>query len=235
MIGKDRGDAVQRADAVHGDGAELARVGQHVRGGRVGDDRAPGDHFGRVVVGQPGPGVYAPRAEERLVGVELGEERFGLGAVAGRVAGPDLPAAQLQLDLVPGGEFHRGRHRVRQHPAAERLGQGPGHLQRGRADIDHDGVLRRDQGRREPGDGQLPFAVQGAAGGEAVLGRPHRQRPAVDPLEQAPVPQAAQVAPDRLGGDAEPLGQVLGGDRLSLAQFGQDGPAALSRQHTAPL
>jgi hypothetical protein len=179
--------------------------------------------------------VHAARAEEGLVGVELGEERLGLRAVAGRVAGPHLPAAQLQLDLVPGGEFHRGRHRVGQHAAAERLGQGPGHLQRGRADVDHDRVLGSDHPRREPGDGKLLIAVQGAAGGEGALGRPDRQRPAVDPLEQAPVPQATQIAPDRLGGDAEPLGEVLGGDRLDLAQFGQDGPAALSRQHTAPI
>jgi hypothetical protein len=234
VIGEDRGHPAERADAVHGDGAELARIGQHVRSGRVGDDRAPGDHLGRVIVGQPGPGVHAARAQEGLVGVELGEERLGLRAVAGGVAGPYLSAAQVQFDLVPGREFHRGRHRVGQHPAAERKGQGPGHLERGRADVDDDRVLGRDHRRREPRDSQLPVLVLGAAGGEGALGRADRQRTAVDPLEQPPVPQSAQVAPDRLGGDAEPLGEVLGGDRLGLAQFGQDGPTALSRQHKAP-
>jgi len=206
VIGQDRGDAAQRADAVHGDGAELAGIGQHVGLGRVGDDRAPGDHLGRVVVGQPGPDVHAARPEERLVGVELGEERLGLRAVAGRVARPHLPAAQLQFELVPDRELHRDRDRVGQHPAAERLGQGAGHLERGGADVDHDRVLGCDQRRREPGDGQFPLVVQRAAGGEGVLGRADRQRPAVDPLEQAPVAQAAQVAADRLGRDAEPLG-----------------------------
>ena len=98
-VGEDRGDGAQRADPVHRDRAELAGIGQDVGVGRVRDDRAPGDHLGRVVVGQPGLGVHAAGPEERLVGVELGEEGLGLGAVAGRVAGPYLPAAQQQVDL----------------------------------------------------------------------------------------------------------------------------------------
>ena len=125
-VGEDRGDAAQRADPVHGDRAELARVGQDVGGGRVRDDRAPGGHLGRVVVGQPGLRVHAAGAEERLVGVEVGEEGLGLRAEAGRVAVPDLPAAQQQLDLLPVGERHRGGHRVRQHPAAEGFRAAPG-------------------------------------------------------------------------------------------------------------
>jgi hypothetical protein len=179
--------------------------------------------------------MHAARPEERLVRVELGEERLGLRAVAGRVARPDLTAAQQQVDLVPGREHHRDRHRVGQHPAAEPGGQRPGHLERGRPDVDHDRVLRLDQRRREPRDGHLAVAVQGAARGEGALGRPDRQRPAVDPLQQAGVTQAAQVAPDRLGGHAEPLGQVLGRDRLGLAQLGQDHPSALSWQHRGLL
>jgi hypothetical protein len=59
----------------------------------VRDDRAPGGHLGRVVVGQPGLGVHAAGAEEGLVRVEVGEECLGLRAEAGRVALPDLPAA----------------------------------------------------------------------------------------------------------------------------------------------
>jgi hypothetical protein len=146
-VGEDRGDAAQRADPVHGDRAELARVGQDVGGGRVRDDRAPGGHLGRVIVGQAGLRVYAAGAEERLVGVEVGEEGLGLGAEAGRVAVPHLPAAQQQLDLVPVGECHRGGHRVGQHPAAEGFRQRPGHLERGGADVDDDGVLGLDQRR----------------------------------------------------------------------------------------
>jgi hypothetical protein len=234
VIGEDRGDAAQRADPVHGDRAELARVGQDVGGGRVRDDRAPGGHLGRVVVGQPGLRVHATGAEERLVGVEVGEERLGLRAIAGRVAVPDLPAAQQQVDLFPVGERHRGRHRVRQHPAAEGLRQRPGHLQRGGADVDDDRVPGLDQGRGQPRDGQLPLGVQGAPGGEVALGGPDRQRAAVDPLEQPPVPQPAQVAADRLQRHAEPPREFLGGDRLGLAELGEDGLAALSRQHTAP-
>jgi hypothetical protein len=59
----------------------------------VRDDRAPGGHLGRVVVGQSGLRVHAAGAKERLVRVEVGEERLGLRAEAGRVALPDLPAA----------------------------------------------------------------------------------------------------------------------------------------------
>jgi hypothetical protein len=113
----------------------------------VRDDRAPGGHLGRVVVGQPGLRVHAAGAEERLVGVEVGEEGLGLRAEAGRVAVPDLPAAQQQFDLLPVGERHRGGHRVRQHPAAEGFRQRPGHLESGGADVDDDGVLGLDQGR----------------------------------------------------------------------------------------
>ena len=63
---------------------------------------------------------------------------------------------------------------------------------------------------------------------------PDRERAAVDPLEQAPVPQPAQVAADRLQRHAELPREFLGGDRLRLAKLGEDGLAALSRQHTAP-
>jgi len=200
----------------------------------VRDDRAPGGHFGRVIVGQPGLRVHAAGAEERLVGVEVGEERLGLRAEAGRVAGPDLPAAQQQFDLLPVGERHHGGHRVGQHPAAERFRQRPGDLERGGADVDDDRVLGLDQGRGQLGDGQLAHRVQGAPGGEVALGRPDRERAAVDPLEQPPVPQPAQVAADRLQRHAEPPREFLGGDRLRLAELGEDGLAALSRQHTAP-
>ncbi len=119
------------------------------------DDGAPGGHLGRVVVGKTGLGVHPAGPEERLVGVEVGEERLRLGAVAGRVAPPHLPAAQQQVDLRPVGQGHRDRHRVRQHPAAECLGQRPGHLERGGADVDDDGVVRLDQGRGQPRDGLL--------------------------------------------------------------------------------
>jgi hypothetical protein len=200
----------------------------------VRDDRAPGGHLGRVVVGQPGLRVHAAGAEEGLVRVEVGEERLGLRAEAGRVARPDLPAAQQQLDLIPVGERHRGGHRVRQHPAAEGFRQGPGHLQRGGADVDDDRVLGLDQGRGQLGDGQLARRVQGAPGGEVALRGPDRERAAVHPLEQPPVPQPAQVAADRLQRHAEPPREFLGGDRLRLAELGEDGLAALSRQHTAP-
>ena len=176
-IGEDRGDAAQRADPVHGDGAELAGVGQHVGGGRVRDDRAPGDHLGRVIVGQAGLRVHAAGAEERLVGVELGEERLRVRAEAGRVARPHLPAAELDLDLLPGGEFHRHGHRVGQHPAAERGGQRPGHLERGGAHVDDDRVLGLDQRRGQPGNRLFALAVQGAAGGEV---------PSVDRTDSAP-------------------------------------------------
>ena len=233
-VGEDRGDAAQRADPVHGDRAELARVGQDVGGGRVRDDRAPGGHLGRVIVGQPGLRVHAAGAQERLVGVEVGEEGLGLRTEAGRVAAPDLPAAQQQLDLLPVGERHRGGHRVRQHPAAEGFRERAGHLQRGGADVDDDRVLGLDQGRGEPGDGQLARRVQAAAGGEVALRGPDRERAAVDPLEQAPVPQPAQVAADRLQRHAVLPREFLGGDRLRLAKLGDDGLAALSRQHTAP-
>jgi hypothetical protein len=201
----------------------------------VRDDRAPGGHLGRVVVGQAGLRVHAARAEERLVGVEVSEEGLGLRAEAGRVAGPHLPAAQQQLDLVPVGERHRGGHRVGQDPAAEGLRQRPRHLERGGADIDDDGVRRLDQGRGQPGDGLLAHRVEDAPGGEVPFGRPDRQRAAVHPLEQPPVPQPAQVAADRLQRHAEPSREFLGGDRLRLAELGEDGLAALSRQHTAPV
>jgi len=200
----------------------------------VRDDRAPGGHLGRVVVGQPGLRVHAAGAKEGLVRVEVGEERLGLRAEAGRIARPDLPAAQQQLDLIPVGERHRGGHRVRQHPAAEGLRECAGHLQRGGADVDDDRVLGLDQGRGEPGDGQLARRVQAAAGGEVALRGPDRERAAVDPLEQAPVPQPAQVAADRLQRYAELPREFFGGDRLRLAKLGEDGLAALSRQHTAP-
>src|SRR6516164_3015409 len=94
VVGEDRGDAVERADPVHGDDAELAGVGQHVGGGGVVDDRAADHHLGRVVVGEPGLGVDPAGAEERPVGVELGEECLGVRAGAGAVAVPHLPAAQ---------------------------------------------------------------------------------------------------------------------------------------------
>jgi hypothetical protein len=198
VIGEDRGDAAQRADPVHGDRAELARVGQDVGGGRVRDDRAPGGHLRRVVVGQPGLRVHAARAEECLVGVEVGEEGFRLGAEAGGVAGPHLPAAQQQLDVVPAAQRHRGGHRVGQHPAAEGLRQRPRHLERGGADVDDDRVLGFDQGRGQLRDGPLARRVQGAPGGEVALGGADRQRAAVHPFEQPAVPQPAQVAADRL-------------------------------------
>jgi hypothetical protein len=121
----------------------------------VRDDRAPGGHLGQVVVGQPGLGVHPAGPEERLVGVAGGEERLRLGAVAGRVAAPHLPAAQQQFDLRPVGQGHRDRHRVRQHPPAECLRQRPGHLERGGADVDDDGVGWLDQRRRQPRDGLL--------------------------------------------------------------------------------
>jgi hypothetical protein len=110
----------------------------------VRDDRAPGGHLGRMVIGQPGLRVHAAGAEERLVGVELGEEGLRLRAGAGRVAVPHLPAAQQQVDLLPVGERHRGGHRVRQHPATEGFGQRPGHLERGGADVDDDRFLGFD-------------------------------------------------------------------------------------------
>jgi len=188
-----------------------------------------------VVVGQPGLRVHAAGTEERLVRVEVGEEGLGLRAEAGRVAVPDLPAAQQQFDLLAVGERHRGGHRVRQHPAAEGLRQRPGHLQRGGADVDDDRVPGLDQGRGQLGDGQLASGVQGAPGGEVTLGGPDRERPAVHPLEQPPVPQPAQVAADRLQRHAEPPREFLGRDRLRLAELGEDGLAALSRQHTAPV
>ena len=196
------------------------------------DDRAPGGHLGRVVVGQPGLGVHAARAEEGLVGVEVGEEGLRLRAEAGRVAVPHLAAAQQQFDLRPVGERHRGGHRVRQHPAAEGFGQRPGHLERGGADVDDEGVLGLDQRRGQLRDGLLARGVQGAPGGEVTLGGPDRKRAAVNPFEQPLVPQSAQVAADRLQRHAVPPREVLGGDRLGLADLGEDRLAALSRQHS---
>jgi len=201
----------------------------------VRDDRAPGGHLGRVVVGQPGLRVHAAGAEERLVGVEVGEEGLGLRAEAGRVAGPHLPAAQQQFDLLPVSERHHGGHRVGQHPAAEGFRQGPGHLERGGADVDDDGVPGLDQRRGELGDGELARCVQGAPGGEVALGGPDRERAAVHPLQQPPVAQPAQVAADCLQRHAEPPREFLGGDRLRLAELGEDGLTSLSWQHTAPV
>ncbi len=73
--------------------------------------------------------------------------------------------------------------------------------------------------------------MQAAPGGEVALAGPDGEGTAVDPLEQPPVPQPAQVPADRLERDAEPPRQLIGGDRADLADLGEDGLAALGRQH----
>ena len=108
VIGDDGGHAVQRAYPVHRDGAELAGVGQHIARRGVRDDRAPDHDLRRVVVGEPGGGVDAAGSDERLVGVELVEERLGVRARAGPVAGAHRAAADQQVDAGPVGQLHRG-------------------------------------------------------------------------------------------------------------------------------
>src|SRR5215469_8969133 len=93
IVSDDGGQLVQLAHPAHGDDAELAGVGKDIvlRGMR--DDRAPDDDLGRVVVGEPRLVVHAARAEERPVGVELGEEAISVSAGARSVARPDLAPA----------------------------------------------------------------------------------------------------------------------------------------------
>src|SRR5215472_17045261 len=74
IVGDHGGDLVERAYPVHGDGAELAGIGEHVTRRGMSDDGPPDDDLWRVVVGQPGLRMHAAGAEECLVGVELGEE-----------------------------------------------------------------------------------------------------------------------------------------------------------------
>jgi hypothetical protein len=232
-VGDDGGYLGERADPVHGDVAELARVGEHVGGAGVGDYHAPRRHLVGVVIGKPGLGVHAAGAEERLVRVDLREEGVGLRAVAGRVARADLAAGQQQLDLFPGRKLHGDGDRVGEHPPAEVRGQCPGHLKGGGADVDDDRVLRLHQAGGQRGDRALAVVVRAAARGERALGGLHGKRAAVDALQQAGVAQPAQVTADRLHRHAEHPGQVLGRHGARLANLGEDRLTSLCWHHGA--
>jgi hypothetical protein len=201
----------------------------------VGGHHAPRRDLMGVVIGKPGLGVHAAGAEECLVRVHLREEGVGLRAVAGRVAGAHLAAGQQQLDLLPGRQLHGDGDRVGEHAPAEVRGQRPGDLERGRADVDDDRVLRLDQAGGQPRDGALAVVVPDAARGEGPLGGLHGQRAAVHALEQALVTQPAQVTADRLDRHAEHPGQVLGRHGARLANLGEDRVASLGWHHVDRL
>src|SRR5215813_15016266 len=144
--------------------------------------------------------MNAARAEECSVGVELAEEPVGVGSRAGPVACPDLATGDKQLDISPAGQFHRGRYRVSQNPAAEGQRQRPRDLERRGTDIDDDRFLGLDQACRESCDGPLALDVPDAPDGETALARSARWpgRSAVDAVKQAVAFQRAQLAPDVL-------------------------------------
>ena len=169
-VGEDRGDAAQRADPVHGDRAELARVGQHVGGAGVRDDRAPGGHLGRVVVGQPGLRVHAARARGTPCRrrTRRRRPRPARRSRPRRRAGPARRTAAARPRSRSTSSIAAGTELVSTRPR-KASGQRPGHLQRGGADVDDDRVLGLDQGRGERGDRPLARRVQGAAGGEVAL------------------------------------------------------------------
>ena len=135
----------------------------------MGDHDASRRDLMGVVVGQPGLGVHAAGAEERLVRVYLPEEGVGGRAVAGGVARAHLAAGQQQLDLFPGRQLQGDGDRVGEHPPAEVRGQPPRDLEGGGADVDDDRVLRLAEARGQRGDGTLAVMVPGAARREGPL------------------------------------------------------------------
>ena len=158
---------------------------------------------------QPALRADAVRPDERDVDVAVGEglQRPGVDR---RLRPAADPAADHQDgDVRPDRQRHRDRQRVRQDDELAVRRQGIGEPSGRRAGIEQDRPLVGQLGERQPGDPLL-------LGGEDAVARRQgrleaqpldRDGAAVDAAEERVPLEGRQVATDRLGRDAELLGE----------------------------
>ena len=201
------------------------------------DDGAPHHHLGRVVVGQAGFRVDAAGAEERPVGVELGEERLRVAPEQAASPCRTWPPAQQDLDVSrPDSSSAAGTELVSTRP--RKLA--------GSARATSSAVVPTSMTIVSSGStsdaasaamARLASMCRAAAGREAALAGPAGRagRAAVDPVQQ-PVCCSVRRSRRMVSTDtSNSPGQVLGGDRAVLPYLGQDRLAALRRQHARHL
>ena len=137
------------------------------------------------------------------------------------------PADQLHFHTRMSRQFHR-------HPWAVGHGQGfqtrrqmPCEFQRGRAPIQEHDLARTHHAGSGAADRLLPGGGDQAPPGEIHHGRRGGQRPAMHPLQQPLPRQLAQIAPDRVLGQAQFLAERLRHHAMVAPQHVQDVRLAL--------
>lgn len=230
-VGDEDVDIAQMADAHRCGALELGTVGDEQALPGVLDDRLRDADLAVIEVEECTLLVDGGGADHRIIDLELADQVDSGCADDAAVGAPHRPAGDDHLDVLMRVEQRRDMQVVGDDEQAVMVGERARHLLRGRADIDEERGIVRDQRRRGPSDRRLLVAGDEAARliGEVFDARRHH-RAAMDARHDALVAELVQILSDRLGADLVARRQLLDidaplspGQRHDLALARRDG------------
>ena len=195
---------------------------QHAAG--IVDNGAGDIHLARIIVEQRSVLVERRGADDRHIDLELPDEVDRRGADDRAVGAPHQPTGNDNFDRRMPVERHGDVEVIGDDQEILMVFQGGSDLLGGRADIDEERALVRDQGRC--GNADFPFLGRGDEAPRLVgqvLDRRRDHRPAMGARKDAKIAEFVQVAADGLRCDVEARREVFDRDPTDRSGKGDNG------------